>query len=136
MNRRFLLLVALVAILGVVSTACGGDEAREPVELGEGEIPESMPDSIPVPGGAVIGSTLVDRVNNRTEMSVQARVEYDALVQFYAVELVGRGFLVQESSGDTASWTIRFADGDLQGEVVIVPGGQGLARAVVSVNRS
>lgn len=136
MRRRFLLIVAVVATLGLVATACGGDEPAEPVEFGEGEVPESMPDSVPLPGGAVIGSTLIDRLNNRTEMALQARMEFEALVQFYSVELVGSGFLVQDSSGSASSWTIRFADGDLQGTVVISPAGLGVARAVVTVNRS
>ncbi|HSG78234.1 MAG TPA: hypothetical protein VLD62_01545 [Acidimicrobiia bacterium] len=136
MRRRFLLIVAVVATLGLVATACGGGEPAEPVEFGEGEVPESMPDSVPLPGGAVIGSTLIDRLNNRTEMALQARMEFEALVQFYSVELVGSGFLVQDSSGSASSWTIRFADGDLQGTVVISPAGLGVARAVVTVNRS
>ena len=136
MNRRLLVLAAFVAALGLVSTACGGDDPADPVEFGEGEVPASMPDSIPIPRGASIGSTLVDRVNNRTEMSIQVRMGYEELVQFYAVELVGAGYLVQESSGSAASWTILFADGDLQGDIVLVPAGGGLARAVIGVNRS
>ncbi|NIR40294.1 MAG: hypothetical protein GWN79_22205 [Actinobacteria bacterium] len=95
-----------------------------------------MPDSIPIPRGAAIGSTLVDRVNNRTEMSLQVRMGFEELVQFYSVELVGAGYIVQESSGSAASWKILFVDGDLQGDIVFVPAGGGLSRAVIGVNRS
>ncbi len=136
MSRRLIVLVALVAALGLVASACGDDEPREAVEFGEGEVPESMPDSIPIPRGAAIGSTLVDRVNNRTEMSLQVRMGFEELVQFYSVELVGAGYIVQESSGSAASWKILFVDGDLQGDIVFVPAGGGLSRAVIGVNRS
>lgn len=133
--RRLIALV-LVALLAVPLAACGDDAAEEPIEFGEGSVPKTMPDAIPIPPGSTIGSTLIDRVNNRTEMSVQARLEYVDMIRFYGVELVNAGFILTESDGDETRWTLRFADGDLIGEVVMTPGGVGLSRAVVGVNRS
>ncbi|MDX1691899.1 MAG: hypothetical protein R3290_12850 [Acidimicrobiia bacterium] len=128
--------VLMAVVLAVSLAACGDDEPAEPVEFGEGEIPRTMPDSIPVPDGAIIGATLIDRVNNRTEMTVRTRFEFEDLVRFYAFELVSRGFLLDETAGDAQRWVIDFSDGDLRGQVVIAPGGTGTSQAVVTVNRS
>ena len=136
MLHRRLLVVVLVAIAALGAAACGDDTPAEPIEFGEGSVPATMPDSIPIPQGAAIGSTLVDRINNRTEMSVQARLDYEGLVRFYGIELVNEGFILTESSGDEFQWTIKFVDGDLIGDVLIAPAGSGLSRAVIGVNRS
>ena len=69
-------------------------------------------------------------------MGVRARLDYLELVQFYELELVSAGFIIDESAGSETIWTIRFSDGDLLGDVKVSPVGQGFSQAVVSVNRS
>ena len=105
--------------------------------FGEGEIPSSVPDDLPVPPGAVVGSTLVDRVNHRTEFALTLAQEADAVVQYYTVNLVSSGFVVDSSAGDPlGTWRIEFSRGELRGDIVIQPGGSGLAAVVVSLNVS
>lgn len=73
--RRLAPLAMLLALTFVV-TACGDDApsgTTQAVTFGEGEIPDSVPDDFPVPEGAVVGTTLVDRVNNRTEFRLTMR---------------------------------------------------------------
>jgi hypothetical protein len=113
------------------SCTVGGDEE---VVFGEGEIPASVPGDFPIPSGAAVGSTMVDRVNHRSEFAITVALEADALVRYYTVSLVSSGFVVDSSAGDMFSWRIEFSREELLGEMVIQPGGTGLAAAVVSLN--
>ncbi|MFH1329967.1 MAG: hypothetical protein ABIJ48_04855 [Actinomycetota bacterium] len=131
--RRIILVVALCALAALVA-GCGGDD--EPITFGEGKIPASVPSGFPVPDGAVVGSTLVDRVNHRTEFALTLRQDATAVVQYYTVSLVSAGYVVDFSEGDTFTWRIEFSRGELRGSLIIQPGGSGLAAAVVSLNTS
>jgi hypothetical protein len=63
--------------------------------------------------------------------------EATAVVQYYTVNLVSAGFVVDFSAGDPlGSWRIEFSRGELRGSIVIQPGGSGLAAVVVSLNVS
>jgi hypothetical protein len=131
MRRILILLLAAASLIA----ACGGDP--EPVTFGEGEIPESVPDDFPIPPGAAIGSTMVDRVNNRTEFAILVRTDLETLVQFYTVELVGAGYIVETSEGGGVGlWEISFDRGDLQGTITMTSPAIGVSQAVVSINRS
>jgi hypothetical protein len=132
--RRLALVVVVVLAASVVAAGCGDDDG-EPITFGEGEIPRSFPDDFPVPPGAVIGSTLVDRVSHRSEFALGAPQDATATVQFFLVELVNEGYVVESSEGSAAQWFITFSKGDLTGEVSIRPGGSA-TQAVVSINRS
>lgn len=129
--------VIVVAILlaAILVAACGGGDA-EPITFGEGEIPGAFPDDFPTPPGVVIGSTLVDRVNHRSEFSMVTPTDMTAAIQFFLIELVNEGYVVESSEGASALWTIRFARGDLAGEVVLQPLGTAATQAVASINRS
>jgi len=68
--RRFLHALRPMAVsvaLLVLVTACGGSASDGSV-IGSGRIPESMPDGFPIPAGAVIGQTSMDRAA-RTRIS-------------------------------------------------------------------
>lgn len=135
-SRRAVLLL-VVWVLALVAVGCGGDDAGEPIVFGEGEVPSSVPGDLPIPPGAVVGSTMVDRVNHRTEFALTLAQEADAVVQYYTVNLVSAGFVVDSSAGDPlGSWRIEFSRGELRGGIVIQPGGSGLAAVVVSLNVS
>lgn len=134
-SRRLILAAALVLAASLAAVSCGDDEG-EPIEFGEGEIPRAFPDDFPVPPGAAIGSTLVDRVNHRSEFALVAPTEMTETVQFFLVELVNEGYVVGSSEGSGPLWSITFTRGDLAGEITLQPQGSGVTQAVASINRS
>ena len=131
---------ALVLVMLVVTAACGDDEPAQPtdpVTFGEGEIPSSVPDDFPIPAGAEIGTTLVDRVNNRTEFRLTVRSDPTSAVQFFQVGLVNNGYLVESSDGNQVQWEIVFSKGqDLSGSILFTAPANDLVAAVVSMTSS
>ncbi len=119
--------------LAVALVACGGDDGPN-VRLGEGEIPAAIPDDFPLPEGAVIGATVVDRDRGRTEMTVQAPMEPAGLARFYGIELVNLGYVIDASSGDDEQWRIEFRRGLLEGSIDMQAVEAGVSEAVVEVN--
>ena len=129
--------VALIAMLGLFA-ACGDDggsgtTSDAPVVFGEGEIPSAFPHDFPIPPNAVIGTTMIDRVNHRSEMSLQIDAELVAAVQFFNVGLVNQGFVVESSEGSAITWTIIFSRGEVTGSVVLQTQGD-VSQAVAGVN--
>ena len=107
----------------------------EPVAFGEGTIPVSVPEGFPVPDGAVVGQTMVDRANHRTQFAFTAPQDATAAVQFYTVNLVSAGFVVTRSQGDPlGTWVIEFSRDGLLGNVVIRSGGPGVAALAAEFN--
>ena len=138
--RRFAPLAALLALTLVV-TACGDDDepagTTEAVTFGEGEIPSSVPEDFPIPAGAEIGNTLVDRINNNTEFSLTIRSDPTTAVQFFQVGLVNQGYVVESSDGNQTLWEITFSKGEaLTGSVVFTAPADDLVAAVVSLATS
>ena len=133
-----LLFVAALAALMVLAAGCGDDTpaSTDPVVFGEGEVPGSVPRDFPIPDGAVIGSTLVDHINNRTEVEIRMRFDLATTEQFFNVELVNVGYLVP-TSRDTGLglWEMEFIKGDLLGTIIIRDLGD-VVQAVVEVNRA
>ena len=125
--------------LFVVVTACGDDGSpttTEAIQFGEGEIPESVPDDFPIPSDAIIGTTLVDKVNNRTEFRLTMRAGPTAAVQFFQVGLVNQGYVVESSEGNQNRWIIEFSKGELMGDIIFTAPQNELTAAVVSINTS
>jgi hypothetical protein len=130
------LVIAAVALLLVLG-ACGdnsGATTEPTVVFGSGEIPESVPDDFPVPTGAVVGSTLVDGINVRTEFEMRVAQAQADVAQFFTVNLVNSGYVVDDSRLDNDRWTIDFRRNALQGKVSITSPGQGISQIVVEVN--
>ncbi len=96
-------------------------------------MPESIPDDFPVPANAAVGATMVDPVNNRTEVRLQMAGTVTSVIRFFEVGLVNQGYVVDSSTGSPVEWTLRFSDGPLDGRVVISQEDAGVI-AVVSVN--
>jgi len=86
-----------------------------------------------LPPNAVIGTTMIDRVNHRSEMSLQIDAELVAAVQFFNVGLVNQGFVVESSEGSAITWTIIFSRGEVTGSVVLQTQGD-VSQAVAGVN--
>jgi len=131
-------LVALLLVGALVVAGCGDDTGAgggtgDQVVFGEGEPPPAFPDDFPIPTSAVIGTTLIDRANHRSEMALQIDAVLVAAVQYFTIGLVSQGFVVNSSQGTGQSWTVTFTRGELSGEVVFQAVG-GFTQAVASVN--
>jgi dUTPase len=131
MSRRFPYL--LIALIAVTVVGCGDGAEPEPIEIGEGSLPSTMPRDFPVPPNAVIGSTLIDRVNHRTEVTLTMQEEMVPVVQYFQVGLVNAGYVVTRSEGDRSRWNIEFSKGELMG-TIDVNYNSGVAVLFVEVN--
>lgn len=122
MLSRRITLASVIAVFLLVALAGAGCDRGDPgvdgdVVFGEGSLPASFPRDFPVPPNAAIGTTLVDRVNNRTEVNLTVRADMTSAVQFFQVGLVNQGYVVDRSEGDRARWTIEFLRGEMRGEI-------------------
>jgi len=133
-------LAVILLALTVMAAACGDDDdvtgSTEAVVFGEGTIPESVPDDFPIPSDAVVGTTLVDKINNRTEFRLSVRSDLTSIVRFFQVGLVNQGYIINSSDGDDVEWTLTFSNGELQGSVFTSFMGQDVSTSVISVNTS
>jgi hypothetical protein len=116
MSKSFRLPLLLL-VVATFAAGCGDGAEPEPVELGEGAMPSSMPRDFPVPPNAVIGATLIDRINHRTEVTLTMQEEMVPVVQYFQVGLVNAGYVVTRSEGDRSRWTIEFSKGELLGSI-------------------
>jgi hypothetical protein len=134
--RSRLASVVLLTAFVFVAASCGDDAGPEDsIVFGQGSIPSTFPSDFPVPGGAVIGSTLIDRVNNRSEARLTMRSDLVASVQFFQVGLVNQGYVVERSEGDSGSWHIEFVRGELRGEITLILD-SGVSSVFVRINTS
>jgi hypothetical protein len=122
-----------LALLLVVIAACG-DATGDTIIFGEGEIPSAVPSDFPLPADAVIGSTLVDTINTKSEFEFRTATNLSVLVQFLSVRLVEAGYVIDESSGDLAGWSLTFRRGSLQGDVLLRSLGGEASQGAVTVN--
>lgn len=124
--------MALVGLL-IIAVACGDDAGGEPTEE---RIPRSVPDGFPVPADGVISDAAIDAENHRTEFTVTVESDSMSLIQFFTIELVSQGYVIDGAAGvDDSTWEIEFSQGDLFGTILITDG-DGLSRAVVTMNVS
>jgi len=134
--RHTAIVLALLMFLG----ACGDDDVisttTEAIVFSEGSIPDSVPANIPIPDGAVVGTTLVDKVNNRTEFRLTIQSDATSAIRFFEVGLVNQGYVISSSEGNATGWTITFSDGQLRGTVFTTPQAERIATSVISVNTS
>ena len=104
---RFLLIVPVVAIAAVAfgAAGCGGlsDETTSTtgseVVFGRGSVPETVPESFPIPDEAVVGATLVDATRGLTEMILTFPADTAAVVEYYEENLPSRGYQITDSDG-------------------------------------
>lgn len=115
------------------TTSTTTDTSGQDLVFAEGEVPETVPDGFPIPDQAVIGSTMIDRTRGVTEMVAVYPANVTEVVDFFETNLPALGYVIDSSSGTDANWTIVFADGDLDGEIVLVVGGSGLTQGTVRI---
>jgi len=140
-NTRLLRLVAMAIAFGLIVIACGDDDGApattEPVVFGEGEVPETVPEGFPIPPNASIGTTLVDKVNNRTEFRLTVTSDMESTIRFFQVGLVNEGYVITSSEGSAAEWTMTFSLGELTGQIFTTPQtGGSVTTSVISFNTS
>lgn len=139
----------LLIALAIVSAACSGttvstvvdtsstttttSDPSVPVVFGSGSIPDTMPVEFPFPDEAVIGSTLIDRNRNLTEVIFRVPAAVTALAAFYEANLPNRDYTVDFSSGTETMWEIEFSGNASTGTIAITFGAQDVAEAVVRV---
>ena len=102
-----------------------------PASLRTRSIPETMPEEFPFPQEAVIGSTLIDRNRNLTEVIFRVPAGVPALVAFYEANLPNRNFIVDSSAGGETEWDIAFSSEVGTGTIAITFGSQDVSEAVV-----
>ena len=149
------LIIALVAVIALMLAACTGESStsRPPeaapttttvdssasqnsdqdLVFGKGQLPETIPADFPIPDQAVIGSTMVDRTRDLTEVIVTYPADVPEVVEFFESNLPALGYSVDTSSGTDARWIIEFSSDGSTGELVLSVGGTGLTQSTLSI---
>jgi hypothetical protein len=138
--RRLAPVAVLLAFVVFVAGCGDGGEptgTTQAVTFGEGEIPASVPEDFPIPADAEIGSTLVDKINNKTEFSLTLRSDRESAIQFFQVGLVNQGYVVVSSDGNQTLWELSFRKGEaLTGSITLSTPQLDLVAVVVSLSTS
>lgn len=124
--------MALIGLLTMVA-GCGDDAGMGTIE---GRLPPSVPSGFPVPADGVISDAVIDRDNHRTEFTVTVESDSLSVIQFFTIELVSQGYVIDGSARvDDSTWEVAFSQEELAGTIRIIDG-DGLTRAVVTMNVS
>lgn len=135
--RRFLhILRPLVVTAALLMTAsgCGGDISPDGVVIGSGVIPETMPAGFPIPVGAVIGETSMDRNAKTTVVDLTTEGSLVSAVSAFTIGLVSSGYIVDQSEEQGDDWVIRFSRQDLRGTIALASGDDGVGATVTVVD--
>ncbi|MCL1692426.1 MAG: hypothetical protein M3096_01960 [Actinomycetia bacterium] len=139
-TNRLLIAVAALIVMVLVAAGCGGssedttttaDGDASGVVFGRGSVPETVPDSFPIPDEAVIGATLIDTNRGLTEMIITFPAAVEAVVMYYEDNLPLGGYEITESDGTDGEWAMKFNGEGIDGEIRIKAGGSGVSSATV-----
>ncbi|MEN8112880.1 MAG: hypothetical protein ABFS21_00715 [Actinomycetota bacterium] len=138
---RFVDITALVLVAALLAVGCDGSSTESTVdatagngsgvEFGKGSVPETVPDSFPIPEQAVVGTTLIDTNRGVTEMVLTLPAALPAAVEYYDENLPARGYEISSSDGTETKWSIEFAGEGLTGIITVNSEGSGLSSATV-----
>jgi len=141
-DSRALIIASSLLAISLIAGACGGSSAEtttmadtSDVVFGRGSVPDTVPDSFPIPGEAVVGATLVDSNRGLTEMILTFPANVAAVVSYYEENIPGRGYEIASSAGSETEWQIQFDGVDLHGVITVRTGGSGVSSAVVEFSR-
>lgn len=144
------MLIAIIAAVAVFGAACTSD-AVDPtttvpattipaeipdLEFGSGDVPFTVPAGFPVPESAVVGSTMIDGVNGRTEMNINFPATVEEVVDFYEINLPARGFVVILSKGTETEWSITHDKDGTEGVIRLILQGSNLSAGTFSFDHS
>jgi len=118
------------------STTIAVSDDGSGVVFGRGSVPATVPDSFPIPDGAVVGATLIDTNRGITEMVLNLPASFDASVTYYEKNLPISGYEVTSSGGSEVDWEIVFIGGDADGVVGVKAAGNGLSSVSVQLTHS
>ena len=136
-RSRLIATVVAVVALALVVAACGGSSADiatttgSEVVFGRGSVPETVPESFPIPDEAVVGATLIDAARGLTEMILTFPADTGAVVVYYEENLPSRGYQITDSDGSETDWRIEFGNDVVDGVMSVQTGGSGVAAAAV-----
>ena len=135
------MLIAIIAVVALVAAACSGsasgdstDDAAETtttvelpdLEFGRGVMPVSVPEAWPMPDQAVIGATMIDGVNGRTEVVATFPATVVETVAYYTTNLPIVGFEVTTSEGTDGQWSLEFTGQGVTGGATFKAVGSGV----------
>lgn len=132
------LLIATVAAVAVFGAACSGSDAEPTttsttsvtipaeipdLEFGSGSVPFTVPADFPLPDSGVVGTTMIDGGNGRTEMNVNFPASVEGVVEYYETNLPALGFEVSDSKGTEIEWDIFYVKDGVAGTIRLVQSG-------------
>ncbi len=146
------ILIAIVAVVAVLGAACTSETAEAPttttsptttipseipdLEFGKGAVPFTVPADFPLPESAVVGTTMIDGVNDRTEMNVNFPASVEEVVEYYEANLPALGFEVVDSRGSETEWDISHTKDGVEGKIRLKLGGQSLTSGTFSFDHA
>lgn len=123
-------IVALVAVLGAACTSETADPTTTTLattttvfteipdlEFGSGAVPFTVPADFPMPASAVVGTTMIDGVNGRSEMNVNFPAALLDVAAYYETNLPALGFEVTDSRGSDSEWNIAHTKDGVTGAI-------------------
>lgn len=137
------ILIALVAVIAVVSAACTSSDDTVPpetttmsfefpdLEFGRGTIPASVPASWPTPEQSVIGATMMDGTRRLTEIVITYPANVSDVAAYYTTNLPVLGYEVTDPSGNDGAVTLDFDGNGVSGTIVLTTGGTGLSTGTI-----
>ena len=147
------MLIAIVATVAVFGAVCTGRSTVTPttvpaastptippelpdLEFGSGAVPFTVPVDFPIPRSAVIGTTMIDGVNGRSEMNVNIPAAVPEVVKYYETNLPVLGFEITDSRGTESEWDISHSKDGVAGTIRLVFAGTSLTTATFSFNHA
>jgi hypothetical protein len=145
-------LIAIVAVVAVLGAACTSDTADPTtttlvttatvsteipdLEFGSGSVPFTVPVEFPLPDSAVVGTTMIDGVNGRSEMNVNFPASVTEVVTYYETNLPALGFEVTDSKGTDSEWDIIFVKDGVKGSIRFAFGGSSVTTGTLSFDHA
>jgi len=145
-------LIAIVAVVAVLGAACTSETADQTttsmattttvsteipdLEFGDGAVPFTVPIEFPLPDSAVVGTTMIDGVNGRSEMNVNIPAAVTEVVTYYETNLPALGFEVIDSMGSESEWDITYTKNGVEGKIHLTFGGSSVTTGTFSFDHA
>ena len=149
-RKSLIAIVALVAVLGAACTSETADPTTTTtlaptttapteipdLEFGSGSVPFTVPVEFPLPDSAVVGTTMIDGVNGRSEMNVNFPAAVAEVVTYYETNLPALGFEVTDSKGTDSEWDITHTKDGVTGTIHLAFGGASVTTGTLSFDHA